>query len=651
MAGYTYSPLQDPKTQIRLLTLFPGDFSDPIILSLHTVSLTLTNKNHYEALSYVWGSSTETRTIFLRLSDESQDSAEPNMDSAPFEATLNLESALKHLRQMKQPRKLWVDALCINQKDDVEKGYQVAIMADIYRDAKVVLWLGPEENDSKHAMSLMANMGEQIKVDWHTCLPEEDSLARVNLSWTDDKSSGPHCERDFLAIHHLLTRPYFNRLWIRQEVFLSGPQSILVCGHDALSWDCYGAATIVMRVKFKHALEQGEFFPEALQDPCWQSIAICNRLEYDSMDLALEDAQTANCYDPRDRIYANFFASADLRRIINPDYTKTMEEVYIDATRRMIALYGDFRILSHCDSRYHRSGLPSWARNWQHGYGVHSSRIGQCPNWAGGVTRAEAWYASDQECYGMSTHSVFAETVCHVWPVVRNDSHSSVTFSGLPSIGFLLSKAAESGRSYTVEQLLVSLCCVLFSNKFGERFQPPLSHFASFTETTEAFVRSWSKNLNKPLVFNDTSIPVLGSIPLVSTRCLFMNSSGNLGLGPLETKQGDSVAVLVGGATPFVVRPRNHFWILIGECFVDGLMYGEVLFGPIPSSIEPVLTGNTFQNPSYRDMITGRIVEDPRVSMLLEKLPVEERKQIEGQKLSADVLKRMGVQLQKITLA
>jgi hypothetical protein len=55
-----------------------------------------------------------------------------------------LEKALKQLRQPTKDIRLWVDAICIYQQDEVEKVHQVSIMRDIYSGAEdVLIWLGP----------------------------------------------------------------------------------------------------------------------------------------------------------------------------------------------------------------------------------------------------------------------------------------------------------------------------------------------------------------------------------------------------------------------------------------------------------------------------------------------------------------------------
>jgi hypothetical protein len=80
-------------------------------------------------------------------------------DQAEIPVTPNLETALLHLRKEGEVRKLWVDALCINQDDLIEKQQQVRLMSKIYPQARTVLcWLGPEEGDSIFAVQRLRDI-------------------------------------------------------------------------------------------------------------------------------------------------------------------------------------------------------------------------------------------------------------------------------------------------------------------------------------------------------------------------------------------------------------------------------------------------------------------------------------------------------------
>ena len=115
-------------SKIRVLDLLPGFWYSGLRTEMRVVSLA--SKPYYEALSYPCGSSSEGRTLIAN-------------SGCHLPIYNNLYRALCRLRYRFNRRTLWVDAACINQADDVEKGHQVANMASIYRNAiSVNIWLG-----------------------------------------------------------------------------------------------------------------------------------------------------------------------------------------------------------------------------------------------------------------------------------------------------------------------------------------------------------------------------------------------------------------------------------------------------------------------------------------------------------------------------
>jgi hypothetical protein len=59
------------------------------------------------------------------------------------EISANLFDALRQLRNVQIPVVIWVDFLCINQQDVMERSLQVAMMREIYEKSReVIIWLG-----------------------------------------------------------------------------------------------------------------------------------------------------------------------------------------------------------------------------------------------------------------------------------------------------------------------------------------------------------------------------------------------------------------------------------------------------------------------------------------------------------------------------
>lgn len=77
----------------------------------------------------------------------------------------NLYIVLVHLRLADIERRLWVDAVCINQGNVNEKNEQIPLMMDIYKHAtRIVAWLGQSSNNSSIAIAAVLLL--QQSNDW-----------------------------------------------------------------------------------------------------------------------------------------------------------------------------------------------------------------------------------------------------------------------------------------------------------------------------------------------------------------------------------------------------------------------------------------------------------------------------------------------------
>lgn len=130
MEEYQYAPLQSGG-QIRLMHLEPAlKFDDDIHCSLHPAAI---GTAKYEALSYVWGDGAKKGRILL--------------GDKYLEITDNLNVALRYIRTKRKPRMLWVDAVCINQSNLLERNSQVKLMGQIYAGSlHGLIWLGEADN-------------------------------------------------------------------------------------------------------------------------------------------------------------------------------------------------------------------------------------------------------------------------------------------------------------------------------------------------------------------------------------------------------------------------------------------------------------------------------------------------------------------------
>lgn len=146
--SYKYEPLCYDRS-LRILTLHPAGHPDePLVVELQEILL---DKPHtkFDALSYVWGPRS------------------PAIDSNVFccgkkiAIGPNCDAALRRLRLIRQKRKLFVDAICLDQENDVEKAKQVKLMGDFYILARqVLIWLGEGSTEIARAFKYFRRLYE-----------------------------------------------------------------------------------------------------------------------------------------------------------------------------------------------------------------------------------------------------------------------------------------------------------------------------------------------------------------------------------------------------------------------------------------------------------------------------------------------------------
>ncbi|KAK0616396.1 heterokaryon incompatibility protein-domain-containing protein [Immersiella caudata] len=207
---HRYSPLSE-HGNIRLVRLLPHkDERAPIQCQLFEYPLEELSQQAthlYEALSYVWGSEEDNmkQPIYIHSLDgkgKGDNASAGNVRC--LRVTTNLHAALSHIRDRVMDRVLWIDAICINQEDNKEKGGQVQSMAKIYASAnRVIVWLGEAAGDTDGAFEALCQAA---------------ATGRIGLS---------ACR----TIPALLERPWFQRIWILQEV-AAARQILIKCGPD-----------------------------------------------------------------------------------------------------------------------------------------------------------------------------------------------------------------------------------------------------------------------------------------------------------------------------------------------------------------------------------------------------------------------------------
>jgi hypothetical protein len=77
----------------------------------------------------------------------------------------------------------------------------------------------------------------------------------------------------------------------------------------------------------------------------------------------LSQTRFSEATDPRDKVYA-LLGTVKHNGSIVPNYEKTKAEVFIQTVRALIGEYEHLDILSNCQYRQRRPGIPSWVPDW-----------------------------------------------------------------------------------------------------------------------------------------------------------------------------------------------------------------------------------------------------------------------------------------------
>ncbi len=254
-----YKPLDKDRHEIRLVRLHPSKGMElPISCELFIRSLDKGPKPNFSALSYEWGSPFgDKESIFL--------------NNIEVEIRPNLWSALKRLRQADEDVTIWIDALCINQEDHEEKKYLVNRMCNIYKNATVTFaWLGDERDDSDIAIVELSRLGKHfadLYANYKTAAadgmvhttklsaPEIEEEMRKKYTAGDWKQaeSLDRLIDSFGPCRALLSRSYWRRIWIIQEVTVSSRVEV-ICGNFRMDFNHLRGAIILMSIFLQRVL-------------------------------------------------------------------------------------------------------------------------------------------------------------------------------------------------------------------------------------------------------------------------------------------------------------------------------------------------------------------------------------------------------------
>ncbi|KAM7195079.1 HET domain containing protein [Rhypophila sp. PSN 637] len=495
MATYVYSQLS--KGEIRLLTLEPRSDSDQAICRLehrfHSSDL------DYEALSYCWGVGDKAHQVFC--------------EGKTIRVTASLFSALRNLSFRSKERRLWVDAICINQNDDLEKNHQVSMMGTVYSSAsRTVVWLG-DDKEVEAAVSRVQRLPLPI-------IPPSSATCSENL---------------IRQIAPIFDCPWFQRLWVVQEVALASDCEFVV-RQKQVSFDKISAVFVGITDRWGYQqlfnATSGVNFENINKIRSYIRARQTSRLF--PLDL-LRKTEGFRVTDKRDKLYA-LFGLSPVSKEFPIKYDDEVNDVFVKFAAWALLEFPDLALLSSTRGPDNELPAPSWASSYNmRGLPISFLAVESLFVWGAGALDSTNTSSANHDRNG------------------RSDVDCSDTTASCPRAATIRRLAAalilESGDEGHI--LLTSV---------GEHIQGQqisYQHHKTLRDTLSIWARYRTLGY--------TSEGRLAWLPRRSQEPR-----------PTEARVGDRICIFRGDRLPYVARPvGDGTYRLVGECWVQGMMQGE----------------------------------------------------------------------------
>lgn len=630
---YQYEPLK--RGQMRLLELWPGLGNTQIRSLLHAVSIYLYDDRMakagvsyihcYDAISYVWGKGPKTETIIC--------------GDSRLRVTSNLANALRRFRDASHTIFLWVDAICINQMDLDELAEQVQLMGLIYYNArKVRIWLGFDDEPvytADHAATLIRKFTDP----YHA---EQNNDAR-SLS---ERIFSQHTDSDnvkWAALHRLLDREWFKRVWVVQELGLSR-DATFYCGSTEITRN--------QLYDFVHLLEHSRSgllisydidlrmlrLGQRYQRATWATDRIklgSGAREAETYLDLLSKTRGLRCTDQRDSIYAflghpsafkkhkfddgpyqsypdNFYDNRP--PIIRPNYdiSATFLRACTDLAINLVNDQGlGLQLLAHVahDERTITLNVPSWVPLWDvlvqsshfHSYEKLYNASGSLQ-----TTSVRIYTPTGDPC--RSRMSLRALPLARVLYTTAEPATLSVqtlvetlfpervagsSYLKLHALAWPIATSRLRNAANDWPALAMTLTAGLITTDTHLVPVHAEGHLSRHVRGLESFLRRYERGPPQIQCSKDDDIAENFHMDIGRagySRSFYFTSDSQFGLAPMITQEGDEVWLPMGATMPFVLRPLSKsVFRIIGQTYLHGLMHREAISSVSSSSFQTIL--------------------------------------------------------------
>ncbi|KAG4428493.1 hypothetical protein IFR05_016021 [Cadophora sp. M221] len=640
---YQYRPLKPGETRILKLRLPTSPKSKrAYVISGKIIHVSVNSLPKYEALSYAWGSEYANESI--------------SIDGKSLVIRSNLAAALRQFRQdfassafsqpswhqhlprrMRNYRRIWIDAICINQADVDERNQQIQLMCHIYTHcSRLIVWLGPTSEDSQIAADFLELLGQKSE--------DDDDLK----PWAAELLASASFIHTYIAVLRVFSSPWFGRAWIFQEYIL-GAKGIASFQHGRhqISEDAMMATNNILFVEKYFNLSVWRKIPqvaEILENSEWYSLQyqlitqwseICtmailsaeNLFQLEDFPLLhhLNSIRQTTSTDPRDKVYATLgvlgfrYEPSGLPTLqfgkLVIDYNASVQDVYSSVVAELIFQTKRLHVLLACGQRgplVQRTWTPDWTTTtyqtgflaWVCGHfdikdlddpgGFRSSALLDCTasfsgdpsvltvaglQWAvvGTVSPSFSPSARDAPSQETSLPALSSDTFLsycqHCWATLD----SSTTARNEADVFKVFWKTLLINRYGNIYIDWTEATLASSKNDLSQA-GVPADNDAILVHAYDLVLDLLWKTCQETPVWSHPALLAALEDHFRAWERIFITTKGLIGKFFEETIQaGDIVCVILGCPAPLLLRPVGTQFEVLGGVYLDGIMFGEAI--------------------------------------------------------------------------
>ncbi|KAK5745809.1 hypothetical protein LTR17_001311 [Elasticomyces elasticus] len=573
-----YQQLEQTRKEFRILVIEPGILPEPVRCAFDTISLLDNALPQYETVSYAWGDATKRDLVYV--------------GGHQLEVPVSAKNVLQRMRRSDKPRTVWIDVICVDQQNVIDRNYLVQLMCEIYSSTSTgFVWLGEDDHNTEATF-------DAIRALYHEAQSETKDFntfkETVWPGWWNVYGASTSVAFDAEHMARLFDNAWFSRLWCVQEAALA-PNSICHCGSQSVPLLHLLRAAIWLYSKTKSLpgpLDGHRGLARAVHIASYADVTF--KVPFQAGGNLLWMMNTLRQYSAsldKDHVYGlvgmyQRFSPQDFELPSNlvPRYNRSARDIYCDATKlamsELSTLDALLYVCHHSDDEVENNWLPTWVPQWQR---KQDLSIDHFP------LNHKSFQASGD-----------IKTNVTLKPQERLDV--------LTAAGFVLDRVKETSPAFTLETLrsvqsFLSLCESIEAAFNRVRPRPTdLEHtlIASLdrmrvptcAEQSVSGYCALKRHLLRrgqfptPGFAEDNADAGDGHAYLealnrwLRNRCFFTTTNGYIGIGPKVMRDDDLVAILHGSSVPVVLRREKACpgaYLVIGSAYVNGIMHGEAL--------------------------------------------------------------------------